>query len=137
MAVHSRHQAPESGPVSAEAQPAGPEGGKHAPAEPSRDEAPRGAAVADRPRPAGTPPALDHLPPYRVLLHNDDVNEFTFVIRAVIELVRVPEPRAEQIVAEAHTKGLALVKVCHRELAELYAERFSSKGLTATVEPAT
>ncbi len=36
---------------------------------------------------------------------------------------------------EAHTKGRAVAKTCHRELAELYEERLRAKGLIVSVEP--
>ena len=37
---------------------------------------------------------------------------------------------------EAHTKGRAVAKTTHRELAELYEERLRAKGLTVYVVPA-
>ena len=37
---------------------------------------------------------------------------------------------------EAHTKGKAVAKTCHKELAELYEERLWAKGLTVSIEPA-
>ena len=37
---------------------------------------------------------------------------------------------------EAHIKGQAVVKSCHKELAELYEERLREKGLTVTIQPA-
>lgn len=43
--------------------------------------------------------------------------------------------RATAIMWEAHTKGKAVVKSCHKELAELYRERLSQEGLTASIEP--
>ena len=43
--------------------------------------------------------------------------------------------RATGIMWEAHTKGRAVVKTCHKELAELYKERLSAKGLTVSIEP--
>ena len=36
---------------------------------------------------------------------------------------------------EAHSTGKALVKSCHKELAELYEERLLAKGLTVSIEP--
>ncbi len=36
---------------------------------------------------------------------------------------------------EAHSTGKALVKSCHKELAELYEERLLAEGLTASIEP--
>jgi len=49
--------------------------------DPVTADAPVATAVATRPQkaPAKNPPA--QLPPYRVLLHNDDKNEMAFVIQ--------------------------------------------------------
>ena len=44
--------------------------------------------------------------------------------------------KATGITWEAHTKGRAVAKSCHRELAELYKERLQATGLTVSVEPA-
>lgn len=77
------------------------------------------------------------LPPYRVILHNDDVNEMGHVVRAL--LVSVPELSPEEAVAimlHAHEFGQADVIVCPLERAELYRDRLESHGLTATIERA-
>ncbi len=76
------------------------------------------------------------LPPYKVLLHNDDVNEINYVLRTVMELTHLSRHDAKQRVLEAHYKGIALLLVTHKERAELYVEQFASKKLTATLEPA-
>jgi len=94
------------------------------------------AAVAEKPAPAKTPPKLDKLPPYRVLLHNDDTNDMFHVIRSIVELTPHNMLRARQIMLEAHTTGVAIVMVTHRERAELYRDQFRSKSLTVTIEPA-
>ena len=77
------------------------------------------------------------LPPYAVILHNDDHNTMPHVVRALV--ASVPEVSVEQAVAimyEAHTQGRALVIVCPLERAELYRDRLESRGLTATIEKA-
>jgi ATP-dependent Clp protease adaptor protein ClpS len=77
------------------------------------------------------------LPPYAVILHNDDVNEMLYVVHALLE--SVPELSVEQateIMLEAHHQGRAQVIVCPKERAELYRERLERRGLTATIEPA-
>ena len=77
------------------------------------------------------------LPPYRVLLHNDDYNSMDHVVRALVESVpRLSEREAERIMMEAHLRGVAQVIVCPKEQAELYCERLTGFGLTATMEPA-
>lgn len=77
------------------------------------------------------------LPPYRVLLHDDDVHEMGYVVRAL--LASVPEldaERAAAVMLEAHLGGRAEVVACPLERAELYRDRLESHGLTATIERA-
>jgi len=96
--------------------------------------------VAPPARPAESPiertRSLDEtLPPYRVVLHNDDVNSMDQVVRALVE--SVPElsvERAVEIMLEAHLRDRAEVIVCPLERAELYRDRLASFQLTATVE---
>ena len=76
------------------------------------------------------------LPPYRVVLHNDDHNEMNHVVRSL--LTCVPSLTAEQatgIMLEAHEHGQATVIKCPKEAAEHYREALESCGLTATIEP--
>lgn len=107
------------------------------PSEPSSD--PAATAVQERPAPAKPQtrpdPRVDHLPPYRVLLHNDDHNEMLSVVSTIVELTPLKRPRAVQAMFEAHLSGVALLLVTHKELAELYQEQFASKRLTVTIEP--
>ncbi len=76
------------------------------------------------------------LPPWKVLLHNDDKNDFHFVINTVVELTPLKEQDAQERTIEAHETGVALLLVTHKERAELYQEQFKSKGLTVTIEAA-
>ena len=76
------------------------------------------------------------LPPWKVLLHNDDKNGMDFVILTIMELTPLNEQDAKQRTIEAHKSGVALLLTTHRERAELYADQFQSKGLTVTIEPA-
>ena len=80
-------------------------------------------------------PLSETLPPYRVLLHDDDVNDMAHVVRAL--LASVPElstPRATAIMLEAHLRGRAEVIACPLERAELYRDRLRTFGLAATIE---
>ena len=74
--------------------------------------------------------------PWNVVLHNDWHNPIN---RVVWRLWRtIPEmtmKRATRVTWEAHTKGRAVAKTCHKELAELYEERLRAKGLTVSIEP--
>ena len=77
------------------------------------------------------------LPPWSVILHNDDHNEMLYVVRSLVKSVpNLGATRATQIMLEAHSQGKALVTTCPLELAELYRDRLESFGLTATIEKA-
>ncbi len=77
------------------------------------------------------------LPPYKVLLHNDDVNTMDHVVRSLLRCVPgLSRAAAVRIMLEAHFTGVAVVTTCPLELAELYRDRLESCGLTATIEPA-
>lgn len=86
-------------------------------------------------RTAPQPPKVEHLPMYRVLLHNDDVSLMTDVVNTVVELTPLNRQDALTVVMEADKTGVALVLVTHRERAELYQDQFKSKSLTVTIEP--
>ncbi len=77
------------------------------------------------------------IPPYRVILHNDDVNTMDHVVRALLRSVPSLAPEeATAIMLEAHHHGRAVVIECPKEAAEHYRNRLESFGLTATIEPA-
>lgn len=98
----------------------------------SSDGASPGHALKER----VAPPRMEHLPPYRVLLHNDDVNSEDWVVGAIVQLTPHPEVTAHALMRTAHETGVSLLLVTHKERAELYQEQFTSKGLTVTIEPA-
>ncbi|MBS0189530.1 MAG: ATP-dependent Clp protease adaptor ClpS [Phycisphaerales bacterium] len=91
------------------------------------------AAVAERPAPTRGP--VDMLPPFKVLLHNDDVNSLEHVVETIVELTPLDHNRAVHTSLEAHVSGVALLLVTHKERAELYKDQFESKKLTVTIEP--
>ncbi len=77
------------------------------------------------------------LPPYKVILHNDDHNSMDHVVRSLMRSVPgIGISAAVKIMLEAHNTGRAVVIVCPLEPAELYRDRLESCGLTATIEPA-
>ncbi len=77
------------------------------------------------------------LPPYSVILHNDDHNEMVYVVQSLVKSVpNLGTSRAVWIMLEAHNHGRAVVTTCPLELAELYRERLEGFGLTATIESA-
>ena len=89
---------------------------------------------SSKPVPKKQPPQM--LPPWKVLLHNDNKNELGFVVMTIVELTTLNEQDAKQRTVEAHENGVALLLTTHKERAELYKEQFQSKGLTVSIEPA-
>jgi ATP-dependent Clp protease adaptor protein ClpS len=75
-------------------------------------------------------------PPYKVLLHNDDVNSMDYVVVALLKSVpSLDEEEAVKIMLTANDEGVALVCVCPQETAEYYQERILSFNINATIEP--
>jgi ATP-dependent Clp protease adaptor protein ClpS len=77
------------------------------------------------------------LPPYAVILHNDDHHAMDYVVEALIK--SVPSLTVEQavnVMLEAHNTGQAVVITCPLEEAELYRDRIRSYGLGVTIEKA-
>ncbi|HEX8323576.1 MAG TPA: ATP-dependent Clp protease adaptor ClpS [Tepidisphaeraceae bacterium] len=95
-----------------------------------------GAATKEKPKEKGQPKPPQPLPPWKVLLHNDDKNDMGFVIESIVSLTPLNEQAALVRMKEAHDTGVALLLVTHKERAELYQEQFQTKGLTVTIEPA-
>ena len=79
----------------------------------------------------------EFLPPYSVILHNDDVNEMAFVAQALLNSVpELGQEDAVRVMLEAHNNGTAVVIVCPLERAELYRDRIRSFSLGCTIEKA-
>jgi len=81
-------------------------------------------------------------PLYKVLIHNDDVTPFDFVMGVLIQIFKLSPERAYAVTMEAHTGGVALVVVEPREHAEFHIDQAHSLArgrscpLTLTMEPA-
>jgi ATP-dependent Clp protease adaptor protein ClpS len=79
----------------------------------------------------------EHLPPYSVILHNDDDHSMEFVIAALVKSVpSLSAERALEIMMEAHTSDRAVVITCPLEPAELYRDRIKTFGLGVSIERA-
>ncbi len=81
-------------------------------------------------------------PRWKVILHNDDVTTFEFVIELLVKLFNKPHSEASRLTHEIHNSGSALITVTSFERAELYVDQVRSLArprgypLTATMEPA-
>ena len=77
------------------------------------------------------------LPPYSVILHNDDYHSMDYVVKSLIKSVpSLSTAEAATIMLEAHQTGKAVVITCLLEQAELYRDRIRSFGLGVTIEKA-
>jgi ATP-dependent Clp protease adaptor protein ClpS len=68
------------------------------------------------------------LPPYAVILHNDDFNTFDFVIEVIMKVFHYPLEKAVTHTLEAHETGRSIVWSGSKEVAELKAEQIHSCG---------
>jgi ATP-dependent Clp protease adaptor protein ClpS len=81
-------------------------------------------------------------PQWKVLLHDDDITTFEFVIYLLRTIFRKEPEEAVRLTFEVHDTGVALITVTSLERAELYVEQVVSLArprgfpLTATMEPA-
>ena len=74
--------------------------------------------------------------PWHVILHNDWDNSMPRVVIILKKVIPgMTLKKATRIMYEAHSTGQAVVKSCHKELAELYQERLQGEGLTVSIEP--
>ncbi|MFH1023811.1 MAG: ATP-dependent Clp protease adaptor ClpS [Planctomycetota bacterium] len=87
--------------------------------------------ILDRPR--GEPRTA---PRYKVLLHNDDVNDMARVVQALQKVFRFPAGEAVRVMLEAHERGVAVCRVEPLEPAELHRDQLRSAGLGASIEAA-
>lgn len=79
--------------------------------------------------------------PYRVIIHNDNVTTFEFVINVLVVIFQVTFRQAEAIAFEAHTRGnayvctLPLEEARSRVFKAQYLARQQGFPLTFTIEP--
>lgn len=82
------------------------------------------------------------IPPYHVVLENDDYHSYTFVVSVLCKALNHSVERAYQLMLEAHTSGRAIVWTGPKEVAELKAEQIATfreephGPLGCTIEPA-
>lgn len=100
----------------------------------AQQEAPAKPAPKQQPRPA--PPKVDKLPPYALILHNDDHNDMVYVVLTIRRLTPLKAHEAMRRMFEAHRLGQTHLLTTHKERAELYRDQFKSAGLTTTIRPA-
>lgn len=82
------------------------------------------------------------VPPYRVILHNDDVTPMDFVVETLLRHFTSDRKHAVEVMMNAHNHGTALVAIMPLEHAEFKVERAHASAraqgfpLTFSIEPA-
>jgi ATP-dependent Clp protease adaptor protein ClpS len=87
------------------------------------------------------------LPPYHVILLNDDDHTFEYVIEMLKSLFAHPEEKGFAMANEVNTSGRAIVLTTHKEKAELKRDQIHAFGadhrvatcagsMSAIIEPA-
>jgi ATP-dependent Clp protease adaptor protein ClpS len=88
--------------------------------------------VAVAPAPAKTEPDAEtrtrKLPPYNVIILNDEDHTFEYVIELLIKIFKHPKPVAEALTHRIHTQGRAVVFTTHKEHAELKRDQVLAYG---------
>lgn len=95
-----------------------------------------GPTTRPTPKKTPSPTKADRLPPFHVMLHNDNHHDMMEVVDSIVLATPVQKKSAAIIMLAAHFKGRAIVLTTHKERAEFYRDRLRSCGLIATIEPA-
>lgn len=70
---------------------------------------------------------------YKLVLHNDDVNTFDFVIDCLIEICGHTMEQAEQCTLLVHYKGKCTVKTGDLSVLKPMHQKLLSRGLTSEI----
>ena len=81
-----------------------------------------------------SPPTKGFLPPWKVILHNDDYSVAEDVVKRVREILHLEEEDAVIKVFEAHETGCSLLVTTHQEKAEFFVDQFLTYKITVTAE---
>ena len=71
--------------------------------------------------------------PRELILHNDEINTFDFVIQSLIEVCKHEPEQAEQCAMIVHCKGKCTVKTAPYAELEPIGMELSNRGLSATI----
>jgi ATP-dependent Clp protease adaptor protein ClpS len=69
---------------------------------------------------------VKRLPPYHVILENDDHHSMEFVVEVLVKVFGYQLEKCVQLMLQAHTSGRAVVWTGPKEVAELKAEQIST-----------
>ena len=109
-----------------------------------------GAATVETAKPApksAARPRVEKLPPYNVVLLDDDHHTYAYVIEMLGVLFGYDAQKAFKLAEEVDTKGRVILLTTHREKAELKRDQITAYGadvrmdssegsMSAVIEPA-
>jgi len=70
--------------------------------------------------------ATCHIPPFHVILENDDYHTMEFVVNVLLKVLGCSVQRAAQLTLQAHHTGRSIVWTGTKEVAELKVEQIRS-----------
>lgn len=92
------------------------------------------ASPKDQATPAARPAAVDRLPQWKVVLHNDEANQFDDVVNALMRKTPLKLHEATLRAVQAEVHGVSTLLSTHRERAELFQTQLGAHNLTVTLE---
>src|SRR5947207_189120 len=102
---------------------------------PPASEQPTGATTVEPAKPApkqttrtAPRPPLDKLPPYNVVLLDDDHHTYEYVIEMIVALFGYDPQKAFNMAEEVDAKGRVIVLTTHKEKAELKRDQITAYG---------
>jgi len=76
----------------------------------------------------------EHEFPYSLVVWNDEVNTFEWVIQTLMEVIGHSQEQAEQCAMIIHTKGKYAVKNGSYDELKPYCDAITERGIGATIE---
>lgn len=77
---------------------------------------------------------LDSITGKQLIVHNDNVNSFDWVIQSFVEVLKHSHTQAEQCAMIIHYKGKCSVKDGSYDELEPYKDTLGNRGLNVTIE---
>jgi len=117
-------------------------------AKPKKSSKPRGQSQAKKAVRTRTRRKFKQLPPFHVVLLDDNHHTYAYVVEMLRKVFGHPEERGVQLAQEVDTQGRVIVLTTHKELAELKRDQIhgfgadwrlenSAGSMNAIIEPAS
>lgn len=78
--------------------------------------------------------ATEHVHPYTLVVWNDEVNTFEWVIQTLVEVIGHTPEQAEQCAMIIHSKGKYAVKNGSYDELKPFCDAITERGIGATIE---